>query len=102
MTAKNGVNMMGSEGRSPSDTQIELHRDDFGECSRSGVLCGCQFIIKLPQEKAYASPVSLEIMMNVFMHMPFNLDIEAAKARVETALRQKVFFANPHLTLTIP
>ena len=102
MTAKNGVNMMGSEGRSPSDTQIELHRDDFGECSRSGVLCGCQFIIKLPREKAYASPASLEIMMNVFMHMPLNLDIKATKARVETALRQKVFFAKPHLTLTIP
>jgi hypothetical protein len=102
MTAKNGVNMMGSEGRSPSDTQIELHRDDFGECSRSGVLCGCQLIIKLPRGKAYASPASLEIMMNVFMHMPTNLDVRATKARVETALRQKVFFAKPHLTLNIP
>ena len=96
------MNMMDSERTLQSNAQLKLHRDNFGECSRSGVLCGCQFIIKLPQEKAYASPVSLEIMMNVFMHMPFNLDIEAAKARVETALRQKVFFANPHLTLTIP
>jgi len=96
------VNMMDSERTLQSNAQLKEHRDNFGECSRSGVLCGCQFIIKLPREKAYASPASLEIMMNVSMHMPSNLDIKATKARAETALRQKVFFAKPHLTLTIP
>lgn len=102
MAARNRVNMMDSERTLHSNAQLKLHRDNFGECSRSGVLCGCQFIIKPPREKAYASPESLEIKMNVFMHMPSNLDIVPIKTRVETALRQKCSLqtAFPHLTST--
>lgn len=64
------------------------------------MLCGCQFIIEPPRGKAYASPESLEIKMNVFMHMPPNLGIAPGKARAETALRQKCSLqtAFPYLT----
>lgn len=71
---------MGSGGATQAAAQQVAPHFLLEGCPEQEVLCGIQDMAKLLREKPCRSPASLEIMMNVVMHMTTNIVSKSGNA----------------------